>query len=79
MQYRNDAEMHSALHRGRSVSPTGGLFIVLSASGLPMMAATTAQCKYFLHIIPEQEPDFFRQRHINMKIGQKNTHAGTTM
>jgi hypothetical protein len=55
--------------RVRFVSPTGGLFIPLSASGFAMMAATTAQCQYLLNVIPEKEPDLLRERHINVEIG----------
>jgi hypothetical protein len=44
-----------------------------------MMAAATAQRQHLLHVVPEQQPDFLRKRHFNMKIGQKHTHAGVPM
>ena len=43
------------------------------------MAAATAPCQYLLHVIPEKEPYLFRERHINMEIGQEHTYAGVPM
>ena len=43
------------------------------------MAAATAPRQYLLHVIPEKEPDLFRERHINTEIGQKHTYAGVPM
>ena len=61
------------------VSPTGGLVIPLSASGLAGMAAAAAERQYLLHVISEQEPDFLPKRHINIEVGEEHAYTGAPL
>ena len=67
------------LTSGGLVSPTGGLVSRLSTSGFAMVAAAITKRQYLLHVVPEQEPDLFRQRHIDTEIGQKCTRIGAVV
>jgi len=67
------------LTSGGLVSPTGGLVSRLSTSGFAMVAAAITKRQYLLHVVPEQEPDLFRQRHIDTEIGKKCTRIGAVV
>jgi hypothetical protein len=60
------------------VSPPGGLVISLSASGLAGMTAATAEREYLFQVISEEKPDLFRQRHINIEVGEEHAYAGAS-
>ena len=49
-------------------SPTGGLVVGLSAARFARMTAATAHSHNLFEVVSEQQPDFFPERHIRMKV-----------
>jgi hypothetical protein len=60
------------------MSPTGGIFVKLSAPRLTVVAATVTQGKYLLRIISAQEPYLFPERHRHLKVSKKCPRTGAS-
>jgi hypothetical protein len=79
MVFKNNSSWVSTSTSGGLVSPAGGLVSLLSTSGFAVVAAATAERQYLLHVVPEQEPHLFRERHIDMEIGQECAGVGAAV
>jgi hypothetical protein len=44
-----------------------------------VVSAAGAQRQYFLHVVPEEEPDFSGKRHIDVEIGEKHPDTGASV
>ena len=69
----------AAIFRFISFSPTGGFVSGLSATGLPGMSAAAAHRYDLFHIVAEQEPYLFPERHVGLEIGKKCFSIGPAM
>jgi len=65
-----------AFHASLYTSPTGGIFVNLSAPRLTVIAATVTEGNHLLCVIPYKEPYLFPERHRNLKVSKKCPRTG---
>ncbi len=73
---RETNKIEDAFHAALHTSPTGGIFVNLSATRLTVVAATVSHGEYLLCVVSAQEPYLFPERHRNSEVCEKCPRTG---